>query len=95
MALKCGTGSVSCIASPWPKSRSRLPNASDALAVRGPSSEAPKLAALAPVALTDGRFILGVEVLGDPLQAEDWAFLSTLPQVAFSTVANLMPPGSP
>jgi hypothetical protein len=58
-------------------------SASDALAVRGPSSEAPKLAALAPVALTDGRFILGVEVLGDPLQAEDWAFLSTLPQVAF------------
>src|ERR1700704_3727138 len=38
--------------------------------VRGPSVEAPKFAALDRIALTDGRFILGLEVLADPLHAE-------------------------
>jgi hypothetical protein len=62
--------------------------------VSGTSKETP-LAALQPVSLTDGRFILGVEVLTDPAHAEDAAFLSTLPQVDFSTVASLMPGATP
>lgn len=72
-----------------------LLTSAQAAQVRGPSSEAPNLAALMPVALTDGRFILGVEVLGDPLHAEYAAFLSTLPQVDFSTVAALLPAMTP
>jgi hypothetical protein len=59
--------------------------------VRGPSVEAPKFAALDRIALTDGRFILGLEVLADPLHAEDLAFLSTLPQADVSTVVSLLP----
>jgi hypothetical protein len=63
--------------------------------VRGPSDEAPGLAALQPIALTDGRFILGAEVLNDPLHAEDHAFLASLPQVDAATVAALLPAGGP
>lgn len=70
-----------------------LLTAAQATQVRGPSSEAPNFAALMPVTLTDGRFILGVEVLTDPLHAEHAAFLSTLPQADFSTVANLLSVG--
>mgnify|MGYP003347387300 CR=1 FL=1 len=62
--------------------------------VAGPSDEAPNLAALQPVALTDGRFILGVEVLADPAHAEDAAFLGALPQVDSSTIAALLPQGN-
>jgi len=70
-----------------------LLSAAQATEVRGPSSEAPNFAALMPVALTDGRYILGIEVLGDPLHAEHAVLLSTLPQADFSTVANLLPVG--
>jgi hypothetical protein len=65
--------------------------AEQATQVRGPSDEAPKLAALAPIALTDGRFILGVEVLDDPRHVEDRAFLSSLPQVDLEVVRELLP----
>lgn len=68
-----------------------LLTAAQAAQVRGPSDEAPTRAALQPVALTDGRFILGVEVLADPLHAEDHALLSTVPQVDYSTVQSLLP----
>lgn len=59
--------------------------------VSGPSNEQPKIARLNPIALTDGRYILGVEVLTDPLHAEDAVFLATLPQTDFSNVSNLIP----
>lgn len=65
--------------------------AAQAAHVRGPSDEAPLFAALDPVALGDGRFILGAEVLADPLHAEDRMFLSGLPQVDFATVQSLLP----
>lgn len=68
-----------------------LLTAAEAAQVAGPSEEAPTRAALQPVALTDGRFILGVEVLADPLHAEDHALLSSLPQVDYSTVEGLLP----
>lgn len=68
--------------------------ADQASQVAGVSQETPQ-AALQPVALTDGRFILGVEVLSDPTHAEAVAFLSTLPQVDFATVASLMPGAKP
>lgn len=71
-----------------------LLTADQAAQVAGASQETP-LAALQPIALTDGRFILGVEVLADPAHVEDVAFLSTLPQVEFSTVAALMPKAKP
>lgn len=64
--------------------------AAQATQVRGPSNETP-LAALAPVPLTDGRYILGPEVLTNPNHVEDAAFLAGLPQVDFATVASLMP----
>jgi hypothetical protein len=70
-----------------------LLTAAQATSVRGPSTEAPNFAALAPIPLTDGRCILGVEVLSDPLHAEDATLLSTLPQADSSTIASLMPPG--
>ena len=60
--------------------------------VRGPSAEFPSMAALQPIALTDGRFILGVEVLTDPAHAEDHDYLAALPQVDFATLADLIPP---
>jgi hypothetical protein len=47
-------------------------------AVRGVSPITPE-AALMPIALTDGRYILNVSVLSDPAHADDYAFLSTLP----------------
>ncbi len=69
-----------------------LLTAAQADQVRGPSAEMPNFAALAPVALTDGRFYLGVEVLVDPAHGEDVAFLSTLPQADFATIQALLPP---
>ena len=68
-----------------------LLTAAQAAQVHGPSAEAPMLAALQPIGLTDGRFILGVEVLADPLHAEEAVLLSTLPQADFSTVQSLLP----
>lgn len=60
--------------------------------VQGPSDEKPRLAALAPQPLTDGRFILGAEVLADPDHIEDRAFLSTLPQADYADIVALLPP---
>lgn len=60
-------------------------------AVRGPSREAPARAALDPIALTDGRYILGIEVLTDPLHSEDRTLLASLPTADFSEVAALLP----
>ena len=59
--------------------------------VRGPSAEFPSMAALQPIALTDGRFILGVEVLTDPMHSEYRTLLASLPTADFSEVAALLP----
>jgi hypothetical protein len=72
-----------------------LLTAAQAAQVSGASEEVQNFAALQPIALTDGRFILGPEVLDDPAHVEDRAFLSALPQVEFSTVAALMPKAKP
>ena len=55
-----------------------LLTAGEAEAVRGPSGTVDH-AALAPVALIDGRFILPAAVLDDPAHAEHHAMLATLP----------------
>lgn len=68
-----------------------LLTSAEADAVRGPSAEAPTRAALQPVALTDGRFILGVEVLDDPAHAEARAFLAALPTAPAAEIAGLLP----
>ena len=68
-----------------------LLTAAQADAVRGPSSETPNLASLEPVALTDGRFILGIEVLNDPSHAENHAALAALPTAAAADIASLLP----
>lgn len=67
-----------------------LLSANEAGSVSGPSTEAPALAALQPIALNDGRFILGAEVMTDPAHAEHWAFLSTLPTVELAGIASLL-----
>lgn len=64
--------------------------AEQAAAVRGPSAEAPTRAALAPIALTDGRFILGVEVLDDPNHAEHRALLQGLARTDYSSIDALI-----
>lgn len=66
-------------------------SANEAGSVSGPSTETPALAALQPIALTDGRFILGDEVLSDPAHAEHLAFLSTLPKADLATITPLLP----
>jgi hypothetical protein len=53
-------------------------SASDAGVVRGPSATV-EGAALEPVALSDGRFILPLVVLDDPAHSPHWALLSGLP----------------
>ncbi len=68
-----------------------LLTAGQADAVRGPSSEAPELAALVPVALTDGRFYLGVEVLADPDHATHATLLGGLAQADFADLAAFLP----
>jgi len=68
-----------------------LLTAAQAAAVRGPSETEPKFAALQPAPLTDGRYILGVEVLDDPALAEDRAFLSGLAQADVADIADLLP----
>ncbi len=67
-----------------------LLTATQANSVRGASSVTPT-SALAPLALTDGRYILGVEVLDDPAHAECRALLLTLPTVDASEIAGLLP----
>jgi hypothetical protein len=69
-----------------------LLTAAQADQVRGPSTEFPTFAALAPIALTDGRCYLGVEVLADPAHAEAAAFLAGLPHADFATIQALLPP---
>lgn len=66
-------------------------SSNEAGAVRGPSNGLPVLAALEPVALTDGRFILGVEVLADPMHAGHATFMGALPQADLTTIAPLLP----
>lgn len=65
--------------------------AADAAHVRGASGVAPDIAALSPFALTDGRFYLGVEVLSDPLHADDRDYLAALPQIDIAGIASLLP----
>lgn len=67
-------------------------SAADAAHVRGASGVAPEIAALSPFPLTDGRFYLGVEVLSDPMHADEHDYLAALPQVDFATIASLLPP---
>jgi len=67
-----------------------LLSAEDADAVRG-TSAAVDWAALAPVALTDGRFILNVSVLTDPAHEAHWELLATLPQADLADIAHLIP----
>lgn len=59
--------------------------------MRGHSLERPEMATLSPVALTDGRYYLGIQVLSDPAHAEDWVLLSALPQVDYADIASLLP----
>lgn len=49
------------------------------------------MAALLPVALTDGRFIVSVAVLTDPAHAARWPLLAGLPQCERAEIANLLP----
>lgn len=51
--------------------------AAEADAVRGMSTP---IAAIEPVALKDGTFMLGVEVLADPAHKAHWGVLTKLPQ---------------
>jgi len=64
--------------------------AAEADQVRGPSAIV-ESAALAPVALTDGRFILPTAVLDDPAHAAHRDFLAGLPQAELSSISNLIP----
>lgn len=50
--------------------------AEQADAVRGPTSPG---AALDPIALVDGTFVLPIEVLADPAHQSKWADLNALP----------------
>ncbi|NQW52159.1 MAG: hypothetical protein HQ465_13065 [Rhodospirillales bacterium] len=68
-----------------------LLTAAQADAIRGPSGEAPALAALKPVQLTDGRYILGVEVLSDTLHTEYWPLLEGLPRASVEDIYDLIP----
>jgi hypothetical protein len=66
-----------------------LLSAADASAVRGPSATV-EGAALQPIALTDGRFVLPVMVLDDPAHAAHRDFLASLPAVDLSVVAAIL-----
>jgi len=61
-----------------------------AATVRGPSASAPH-AALEPVELEDGRFVLPVEVLDDPAHAEHYDMLLALPTADDSTLVFKAP----
>lgn len=71
-----------------------LLSAADAEAVRGPSVTV-EGAALEPIALTDGRFILPVAVLADPAHAAHRALLAGLPTAEMADIAALLPAGDP
>ena len=64
-------------------------SAADADQVRG--AESP-IAALVPIALLDGRFILPVAVIADPAHAAHAALLSTLPRQDLAQLLDLLPP---
>lgn len=49
------------------------------------------MAALRPVALTDGRFIVSAAVLADPAHAARWPLLAGLPQCEREEIAHLLP----
>jgi hypothetical protein len=66
----------------------------DAAAVRGPSA-AMEGAALDPVGLTDGRFVLPVAVLEDPVHALHRALLAGLPTADAADIAALLPQVGP
>lgn len=70
-----------------------LLSAAHAAAVRGPSATV-EGAALEPIALTDGRFILPIAVLDDPAHAAHHDRLAGLPTVELADIAALMPPSS-
>jgi hypothetical protein len=53
-----------------------------------------RTAALRPVALSDGRSILGPEVLGDPAHVRSRGRLQALSQVDVATLRDLMPRGT-
>lgn len=61
--------------------------AAEAEAVRGNSTP---IAAIEPVALKDGRFILGVEVLNDPAHAKHLSKLSGLSKSDAKDIASLL-----
>ncbi len=70
-----------------------LLTAAQADTVRGPSEEAEAAATLQPIALTDGRFYVGVEVLDDPAHDAHRDVLAALPTVDFAILAAfLLPP---
>lgn len=48
-------------------------------------------AALIPVAMTDGTYIVGVEVLADPAHASKRSALQAAPVVDVATLAAIMP----
>lgn len=61
-------------------------SADEAKQVRGPSGP---MASIEPVALTDGRFILGDEVLDDPAHAKFRDMLGKMPKINMDDVAKL------
>lgn len=64
--------------------------AAQAAAVSGTSPVDPH-ARLEPVALSDGSFILGAQVLADPAHASKLATLQAAPVVDYATVSALAP----
>jgi len=70
-------------------SRVILLTAKQADQVRGVSVMDPS-AALDPVAISDGRFILPIEVLDDPAHAKHHEFLSGLPKIEMSAIEKLL-----
>jgi len=68
-----------------------LLTAEQAATVRGPSSSVPH-AALVPVELEDGRFVLPVAVIDDPAHAEHSDMLDGLPTADDSEIVFKPPP---
>jgi hypothetical protein len=58
--------------------------------VRGPAVGA-EFHAIVPVALSDGRFYVGTEVLDDPVHAEHHDLLASCPQEDYDAVKGLLP----
>lgn len=63
-------------------------SAADAAAVTWTSAD--RMAALIPVTLTDGRSVVGPEVLTDVVHGRSKSRLQALPQVDYSTVTGLL-----